>query len=58
MIGSGCLWVLMVPLRYGVDVLQYVAVLELEHSKIKRATGYWGNPFPAQEARAPFVDRG
>ena len=57
LIGSGGLWVLMVPLRYGTDVLQYVAVLELEGSRIKRATGYWGSPFPAQDARAPFADR-
>ena len=58
LIGSGGLWVLMVPLRYGEDILQYVAVLELEDSRIKRATGYWGSPFPAQQARASFADRG
>jgi SnoaL-like domain len=57
-VGSGSLWVLMVPLRYGEDILQYVAVLEMEGGKIRRATGYWGAPFPAQESRAPFVDRG
>jgi hypothetical protein len=55
--GSGPLWVLMVPLRYGEDVLQYVAVLELEGGRIRHATGYWGAPFPAQAARAAFVDR-
>ncbi len=48
---------LMVPLRYGEDVVQYVAVLELERGRIRRATGYWGGPFPAQEARAPFIER-
>jgi hypothetical protein len=58
LIGSGSVWVLMVPLRYGEDVLQYVAVLELEGGKIRRATGFWGAPFPAQESRAPFADRG
>ena len=58
LVGSGSVWVLMVPLRYGSDILQYVAVLELEGSKIRHATGYWGNPFPARESRAPFVDRG
>ena len=57
LIGSGNLWVLMVPLRYGEDVLQYVAIVEVEHGRIRRATGYWGAPFPAQDARAPFSDR-
>ena len=56
---SGDVWVLMVPLRYGEEeVLQYVAVLELVAGRIRRATGYWGAPFPAQAARAPFLDRG
>jgi len=57
LVGSGDLWVLMVPLRYGEDILQYVAVLEIQDGKIRRATGYWGAPFPAQESRAPFADR-
>ena len=56
LIGSGAVWVLMVPLRYGEDVLQYVAVLELEGGRIRQATGFWGAPFPAQAARASFVD--
>ena len=56
LIGSGHVWVLMVPLRYGEDILQYVAVLEVDAGKIRRATGYWGAPFPAQETRAPFTD--
>src|SRR5580765_6023169 len=30
LIGSGHVWILMVPLRYGEDVLDYVAILELE----------------------------
>ncbi len=52
LIGSGDVWVLMVPLRYGEEeVLQYVAVLELAAGRIRRATGYWGAPFPAQAAR-------
>ena len=58
LIGSGDVWVLMMPLRYGEEVLQYVAVLELGAGRIRRATGYWGAPFPAQAARAPFLDRG
>ena len=57
LIGSGHVWVLMVPLRYGEDVLDYVAILELKNGRIRQATGYWGAPFPAQDARAPFVDR-
>ena len=35
------LGVLMVPLRYGEEVVQYVAVLELAAGLIRRATGYW-----------------
>jgi hypothetical protein len=58
LIGSGQIWVLMVPLRYGEDVLQYVAVLELDEGRIRRATGFWGAPFPAQDSRAAFLDRG
>ena len=57
LIGSGQLWVLTVPLRYGEEVLQYVAIVELENGRIRRATGFWGSPFPAQDARAAFVDR-
>ncbi len=57
LIGSGPIWVLMVPLRYGEDVLQYVAVLEVEQGRIKRATVYWGAAFKAQGARASFEDR-
>jgi len=57
LIGSGPVWVLTVPLRYGDDVLDYVAIVELENGRIHRATGYWGAPFPAQDARAPFLDR-
>ncbi len=57
LVGSGNLWVLMVPLRYGESVLQYVAVLELEGGRIRHATGYWGSPFPADESRAPFLHR-
>ncbi len=57
LVGSGELWVLMVPLRYGEDLQQYVAVLELERGRVRRATGYWGGPFLAQEARAAFIDR-
>jgi ketosteroid isomerase-like protein len=57
LVGSGPLWVLMVPLRYGDDVLHYVAVLELADGRIRRGTGYWGAPFPAQASRAAYLDR-
>jgi hypothetical protein len=57
LIGSGPLWVLMVPLRYGEDVLQYVAIVEVEGGRVQRATGFWGSPFPARDARAAFIDR-
>ncbi len=57
LVGSGSVWVLMVPLRYGEEVLEYVAVLELEDGRIRHATGYWGAPFPAQASRAPFAQR-
>jgi ketosteroid isomerase-like protein len=56
LVGSGSVWVLMVPLRYGAEVLQYVAVLEVEGGRIRRGTGYWGAAFPPQEARAAFRD--
>ena len=57
LVGSGPVWVLMVPLRYGDDVLHYAAVVELDAGRVRRATGFWGAPFPAQGARASFVDR-
>jgi len=56
LVGSGDVWVLMVPLLYGDDVQHYVAVLELEDGRIRRATGHWGAPFPAQDNRAEFAD--
>jgi hypothetical protein len=58
LIGSGPIWVLTMPLRYGEEVFEYVAVLEVEGGRIRRARGYWGAPFPAQESRAPFLDHG
>ena len=56
LVGSGNVWVLMAPLRYGEDLQHYVAVLEVEDGRIRHATGYWGAPFEAQPARAPFAD--
>jgi hypothetical protein len=56
LVGSGSLWVLMVPLRYGADLLHYVAVLEVAGGRIRHGTGYWGSPFPAQSSREPFAE--
>jgi SnoaL-like domain len=56
LVGSGAVWVLMAPLRYPDGVWDYVAVLELEDGRIRRATGYWGEPFPAQPSRAAFAE--
>ncbi len=57
LVGSGDVWVLMVPLRYGQNIQHYVAVLELADGRIQRGTGYWGSPFSPQVARSAFVDR-
>jgi hypothetical protein len=38
-------------------VQHYAAVLELDGGRIRRATGYWGAPFPAQPHRAAFTDK-
>ena len=58
MIGSGDVWVVMVPLRYGEEIHHYVGVYELRDGKVARSTEYFGAPFPAQEFRAAFVDKG
>lgn len=55
--GSGSTWVFMAPLRYGEETFEYVGILELEDGLVRRATGYWGAPFPPQEGRARFRDR-
>ena len=56
MVGEGDIWVVMMPLRYGEDLYQYVGVLELESGRIKRGTGYFAAAFPAQDYRARFAD--
>lgn len=58
LVGSGPVWVLMAPLRYGTDLQHYVAVLEVEGGRIRNATGYWGAPFAPQESRASFAEPG
>jgi ketosteroid isomerase-like protein len=55
-VGSGDVWVAMVPLRYGDDIYHYVAVLELTDGLVRRGTGFWGAPFPAQPSRAAFAE--
>jgi hypothetical protein len=55
-VGSGEVWVVMVPLRYGDETYHYVAVLELGDDLIRRGTGVWGAPFPAQASRAAFAE--
>jgi len=57
LVGGGDTWVMMVPLRYSDGLYYYTAVLELEDGRIKRATGTWAAPFPAQAYRAEFADR-
>ena len=58
MVGSGNVWVLMMPLRYGEEVHHYVGVYELRDGKVARSTEYFGAPFPPQEFRAEFTDKG
>jgi SnoaL-like domain len=56
MVGSGDVWVVMMSLRYGEDIYHYVGVLELELGTIRRGTGYFSAPFPAQPSRAMYAD--
>jgi hypothetical protein len=55
-VGSGPIWVLMLPIRYpDGGLFHFVAVFELAGSMIRRATGHWARPIPADPARAPFA---
>lgn len=56
-VGSGDVWVLMLPLRYGEETYHYAGVFELDGGRLRRVTEYFGAPFPAQAARARFADR-
>ena len=58
LVGSGDTWVMMMPLRYGEEIFHYVGVYELRDGKIARSTEYFGAPFPAQEFRAQYADKG
>ena len=57
-VGDGDVWVFMVPLRYGDQLQHYVAVVELADGRVRHGIGHWGSPFPADPARAPFLDEG
>jgi hypothetical protein len=56
LIGCGDVWVATAPLRYGDAAYQYVAVYELADGRVRRATAFFGPPFPAKPARAPFAE--
>lgn len=57
-LGSGDLEVLEVELTYA-DGSRYfgVSVLELREGKVVKETDYFGEPFPAPEWRAQWVER-
>jgi hypothetical protein len=55
-VGSGNVWVVMVPLVYGDETYHYVAILELADGLVHRGTGYWAAPFSPQPSRAPFAE--
>jgi ketosteroid isomerase-like protein len=57
MIGSGDVWVVMAPLRYGEETHHYVGVYELRDGLVARSTEYFGAPFAAQEFRAAYLDK-
>jgi hypothetical protein len=44
-------------LRYREDVVHYVGILELEGGRVRRGTGYFAAPFPAQESRGRYADQ-
>lgn len=54
-VGEGSSWVLTLPVRYGADIYHYAGIFELEDGLIRRSTEFFGAPFPAQPARAPFA---
>jgi limonene-1,2-epoxide hydrolase len=54
-VGDGTIWVLTMALRYGSDVYQYAGIFELDGEAIRRSTEFFGAPFPAQPARAPYA---
>jgi hypothetical protein len=55
-IGSGDIWVAEGVNDYGDDIWHWVIVVELKDGKILRETRYYGQPFPAPEWRAAWVE--
>jgi ketosteroid isomerase-like protein len=55
-VGCGDAWMVMLPLRYGEEIHHYVGVFELRGGRIAATTEYFGAPFPAKRARAPFAE--
>ena len=55
-VGSGDVWVLTMPVRYGSDPSHYVGVYELDAGRIRHTTEYFAAPFEASDARRPFAD--
>lgn len=56
MVGSGDLWTVVAPVRYGKEPYWYVGIFEFEGGRARRATEFFGAPFPAQPARSQFAE--
>jgi ketosteroid isomerase-like protein len=56
MIGSGNVWVIRMPVRYGSELFQYAGIFELRDGLICRTTEFFAAPFPADPARAPYAE--
>jgi hypothetical protein len=54
--GGGDVWVAEGVNDYGNDVWHWVIVVELKDGRILRETRYYGQPFPAPEWRAAWVE--
>jgi ketosteroid isomerase-like protein len=55
--GSGDLWVTEYVLSYDGKPSYTVSVMEFRGDKVARETQYFGDPFEASPARAPYVER-
>jgi ketosteroid isomerase-like protein len=55
-IGSGDVWVIRMPVRYGAELFQYAGIFELRNGVICRTTEFFAAPFPANPARAPYAE--
>ena len=56
-LGSGDVWIVRMPLRYGSETHYYAGIFEIEDGRLRRTTEYFAAPFPPNEARARFADR-